>query len=164
MIASQITLRCLKSPASWLFAQPFIQDQRKPQSSASLAFVIRIHRWLMDIYIYIYIYIFLRSYLQISQNLTHCHKFPERHNNLHKINHQRAIFCTNSTNEIISLRWYNIQNLHDIGVFKIFKYPYKQLFQLPRLRMTWQNMASPENLLLACYALWHNKISNIIFY
>ena len=38
---------CLKSPASRLFAQPFIQgaDQRKHQSSASLAFVRGIHRW-----------------------------------------------------------------------------------------------------------------------
>ena len=36
----------LKSPASWLFTQPFIQgaDQRKHQNSASLAFVRRIHR------------------------------------------------------------------------------------------------------------------------
>ena len=37
----------LKSPASRLFTQPFIQraDQRKHQSSASLAFVPGIHRW-----------------------------------------------------------------------------------------------------------------------
>ena len=37
----------LKSPASRLFTQPFIQgvDQRKYQSSASLAFVGGIHRW-----------------------------------------------------------------------------------------------------------------------
>ena len=37
----------LKSPASGLFTQPFIQgaDQRKHQSSASLAFVRGIHRW-----------------------------------------------------------------------------------------------------------------------
>ena len=37
----------LKSPAPQLFTQPFIQgaDQRKHQSSASLAFVRRIHRW-----------------------------------------------------------------------------------------------------------------------
>ena len=37
----------LKSPASRLFAQPFIEgaDQRKHQSSASLAFVRGIHRW-----------------------------------------------------------------------------------------------------------------------
>ena len=37
----------LKSPASRLFTQPFIQgaDQRKHQSSASLAFVREIHRW-----------------------------------------------------------------------------------------------------------------------
>ena len=36
----------LKSPASWLFTQPFIQGagQRKHQSSASLAFVRGIHR------------------------------------------------------------------------------------------------------------------------
>ena len=33
----------LKSPASWLFAQPFVQ--RKHQSSTSLAFVWGIHRW-----------------------------------------------------------------------------------------------------------------------
>ena len=38
---------CLKSPASQLFTQPFIQgvDQRKHQSSVSLAFVRGIHRW-----------------------------------------------------------------------------------------------------------------------
>ena len=38
--------RCLESPASRLFTQPFIQDtdQRKHQSSASLAFVRGIHR------------------------------------------------------------------------------------------------------------------------
>ena len=37
----------LKSPASRLFTQPFIQaaDQRKQQSFASLAFVQGIHRW-----------------------------------------------------------------------------------------------------------------------
>ena len=37
----------LKSPGSRLFTQPFIQgaDQRKYQSSASLAFVRGIHRW-----------------------------------------------------------------------------------------------------------------------
>ena len=37
----------LKSPASRLFTQPFIQcaNQRKHQSSASLAFVQGIHRW-----------------------------------------------------------------------------------------------------------------------
>ena len=37
----------LKSPASWLFTQPFIQgaDQRKHQSSASLDLVRRVHRW-----------------------------------------------------------------------------------------------------------------------
>ena len=37
----------LKSPASRLFTQPFIlgADQRKHQSSASLAFVRGIHRW-----------------------------------------------------------------------------------------------------------------------
>ena len=37
----------LKSPASWLFTQPFIQaaGQRKHQISASLAFVRGIHRW-----------------------------------------------------------------------------------------------------------------------
>ena len=37
----------LKTPASRLFTQPFIQgaDQRKYQSSASLAFVRGIHRW-----------------------------------------------------------------------------------------------------------------------
>ena len=37
----------LKSPASRLFTQPFIQgtDQRKRQSSSSLAFVRGIHRW-----------------------------------------------------------------------------------------------------------------------
>ena len=41
--------RRLKSPASPLFAQSFVQaDQRKPQSSASLAFVRGIHRWLGD--------------------------------------------------------------------------------------------------------------------
>ena len=40
----------LKSPASRLFTQPFIQgaDQRKHQSSASLAFVRGIHRWPMN--------------------------------------------------------------------------------------------------------------------
>ena len=37
------------SPASRLFAQSFVQaDQRKHQSSASLAFVKGIHRWPMD--------------------------------------------------------------------------------------------------------------------
>ena len=38
---------CLKSPASRLFTQPFIQDadQSKHQISASLAFVKVIHRW-----------------------------------------------------------------------------------------------------------------------
>ena len=37
----------LKSPASWMFTQPFFQgaDQRKHQRSASLAFVRGIHRW-----------------------------------------------------------------------------------------------------------------------
>ena len=37
----------VKSPASRLFTQPFIQgaDQRKHQSSVSLAFVRGIHRW-----------------------------------------------------------------------------------------------------------------------
>ena len=37
----------LKSPASWLFTQPFIwgDDQSKHQSSASLAFMRGIHRW-----------------------------------------------------------------------------------------------------------------------
>ena len=37
----------LKSPASRLFSQPFIQgaDQRKHQRAASLAFVMGIHRW-----------------------------------------------------------------------------------------------------------------------
>ena len=37
----------LKSPASRLFTQTFIQgaDQRKHQSSASLVFVMEIHRW-----------------------------------------------------------------------------------------------------------------------
>ena len=35
-----------KSPASWLFTQPFIQAQiKKNQSSSSLAFVRGIHRW-----------------------------------------------------------------------------------------------------------------------
>ena len=40
----------LKSTASRLFTQPFIQgaDQRKHQSSASLAFVRWIHRWLVN--------------------------------------------------------------------------------------------------------------------
>ena len=40
----------LESPASRLFTQPFIQgaDQRKHQSSASLAFVRGIHRWLVN--------------------------------------------------------------------------------------------------------------------
>ena len=40
----------LKSPASRLFTQAFIQDadQRKHQSSASLAFVRGIHRWPMN--------------------------------------------------------------------------------------------------------------------
>ena len=40
----------LKSPVSPLFAQSFIQgaDQRKHQSSASLAFVMLIHRWPMN--------------------------------------------------------------------------------------------------------------------
>ena len=40
----------LKSPAPRLFTQSFIQgaDQRKHQSSTSLAFVQRIHRWLMN--------------------------------------------------------------------------------------------------------------------
>ena len=39
----------LKSPASRLFSQPFIQgaDQRKQQSSAFLAFLRGIHRWPM---------------------------------------------------------------------------------------------------------------------
>ena len=40
----------LKSPASRLFTQPFIQStyQREHQSSASLAFVRGIHRWLVN--------------------------------------------------------------------------------------------------------------------
>ena len=40
----------LKSPASRLFTQPFFQgaDQRKHQSSASLAFVRGIHRWAVN--------------------------------------------------------------------------------------------------------------------
>ena len=40
-------MKVIKSPASRLFTQPFIQDadQRKHQSSASLAFVWGIHRW-----------------------------------------------------------------------------------------------------------------------
>ena len=39
----------LKSPASRLFTRPFIhEDQRKHQSSASLAFVWGIHRWPMN--------------------------------------------------------------------------------------------------------------------
>ena len=40
----------LKSPASPLFAQSFVQaaDQRNHQSSASLAFVRGIHRWPVD--------------------------------------------------------------------------------------------------------------------
>ena len=38
-----------QSPASWLFTQPFIQeDQRKHQSSASLDLVHGIHRWPMN--------------------------------------------------------------------------------------------------------------------
>ena len=41
---------CLKSAAWWLFTQPFIQgtDQRKHQSSTSLAFVHGIHWWLVN--------------------------------------------------------------------------------------------------------------------
>ena len=35
----------LKSPASRLFTQPFIRDQSKHESSASLAFVWGIHQW-----------------------------------------------------------------------------------------------------------------------
>ena len=38
----------LKSPVSWVFAQPFVQPQTKEKSFASLAFVKRIHRWSMD--------------------------------------------------------------------------------------------------------------------
>ena len=37
----------LKSPASRLFAEPFVQAQRKYESSASLAFVRGIHWWPM---------------------------------------------------------------------------------------------------------------------
>ena len=42
--------RRLKSPASWLITQPFIKgtDQRKHQSSTSLAFVRGSHRWPVD--------------------------------------------------------------------------------------------------------------------
>ena len=47
-LTSQWVRWCLKSPASRLFTQPTVYsgaDQRKHQSSASLAFVRGIHRW-----------------------------------------------------------------------------------------------------------------------
>ena len=46
-MTSQWERWCLNSPAPRLFTRPFIQgaDQRKHQSSASLAFVWGIHRW-----------------------------------------------------------------------------------------------------------------------
>ena len=49
-MTSQWAQWCLKSPALWLFTQPFIQgaDQRNHQSSASLAFVQGIHWWPMN--------------------------------------------------------------------------------------------------------------------